>query len=197
MSDEETLKIYATQSENYAALTDDDLSSDPLLAEFIAALPRGGSALDLGCGPGTAAGVMANAGLLVHATDAVPEMIALAAQHPLVHTDVQTFDQTTGTALYDGIWANFSLLHAQRSALPTILRALHTALKPNGYFHIGMKLGETTARDSIGRQYTYVTEPELRALLGIAGFTITKKHTGSGKGLDGTYADWIALAAYG
>lgn len=197
MSDEETLKIYATQSENYAALTDDDLSSDPLLAEFIAALPRGGSALDLGCGPGTAAGVMANAGLLVHATDAVPEMIALAAQHPLVHTEVQTFDQTTGTALYDGIWANFSLLHAQRSALPTILRALHTALKPNGYFHIGMKLGETTARDSIGRQYTYVTEPELRALLGIAGFTITKKHTGSGKGLDGTYADWIALAAYG
>jgi SAM-dependent methyltransferase len=197
MSDEETLKIYATQSENYAALTDDDLSSDPLLVEFIAALPRGGSALDLGCGPGTAAGVMANAGLSVHATDAVPEMIALAAQHPLVHAEVQTFDQITGTALYDGIWANFSLLHAQRSALPTILRALHTALKPNGYFHIGMKLGDTTARDSIGRQYTYVTEPELRALLGTAGFTITKKHTGSGKGLDGTYADWIALAAYG
>ena len=197
MSDSETLKIYADQSAKYAALTDDYLSADPLLTDFIAALPLGGSALDLGCGPGTAASVMANAGLQVHATDAVPEMIALATQHPLVHAEVQTFDQITGTNLYDGIWANFSLLHADRSTLPTILAALHTALKPNGYFHIGMKLGETTARDSIGRQYTYVTEGELRALLTTAGFTITKKHTGSGKGLDGTYADWIALAAYG
>lgn len=197
MSDPETLKIYADQSARYAALTDDYLSADPLLTDFIAALPRGGSALDLGCGPGTAASVMANAGLQVHATDAVPEMIALAAQHPLVHAEVQTFDQITGTNLYNGIWANFSLLHAERSTLATILYALHTALKPNGYFHIGMKLGETTARDSIGRQYTYVTEGELRALLTTAGFTITKKHAGSGKGLDGTYADWIALAAYG
>lgn len=197
MSDPKTLKVYAAQSQKYAALTDAELSADPLLDAFIAAIPRGGSALDLGCGPGTAAGVMANAGLQVHATDAVPEMIALAAQHPLVHAEVKTFDQISGTDLYDGIWANFSLLHADRTTLPTILLALHTALKPNGTFHIAMKLGTYTARDSIGRQYTYVTEDELRDLLTTAGFTITKKHTGSGKGLDGTYADWIALAAYG
>ena len=197
MSDHETLKVYAAQSEKYASLTDEFLSSDPLLTDFIAALPLGGNALDLGCGPGTAAAVMANAGLQVHATDAVPEMIALAAKHPLVHAEIQTFDQINGTNLYDGIWANFSLLHADRDALPDILKSLHTALKPNGYFHIGMKLGTNTARDSIGRQYTYVTEDELRALLTTAGFTVIKKHTGSGKGLDGTYADWIALAAYG
>ncbi|WP_298858353.1 class I SAM-dependent methyltransferase [uncultured Sulfitobacter sp.] len=197
MSDPETLKVYAAQSQKYATLTDADLSADPLLTAFIAALPRGGTALDLGCGPGTAACVMANAGLQVHATDAVSEMIALAAQHPLVHAEVKTFDQISGTNLYDGIWANFSLLHADRTALPTILLALHTALKPNGTFHIAMKLGTDTARDSIGRQYTYVIEDELRDLLTTAGFTITKKHTGSGKGLDGTYADWIALAAYG
>lgn len=197
MSDTETLAVYAAQSAKYAALTNADLSTDPLLTDFIASLPKSGSALDLGCGPGTAAGVMANAGLHVHATDAVPEMIALVAKHPLVHAEVKTFDQINGTNLYDGIWANFSLLHAERSILPTILHALHTALKPQGTFHIAMKLGESTARDCIGRQYTYVTEAELRDLLTTAGFTITKKHTGSGKGLDGTYADWIALAAYG
>ena len=197
MSDPETLKVYTVQSAKYAALTDDDLSADPLLTAFITALPRGGSALDLGCGPGTAAGVMANAGLHVHATDAVPEMIALVPQNPQIHAEVKTFSQIDGTKLYDGIWANFSLLHAERATLPTILNSLHIALKPNGYFHIAMKLGTNTARDSIGRQYTYVTEDELRDLLTTAGFTITKKHTGSGKGLDGTYADWIALAAYG
>ena len=197
MSDPETLKVYAARSQNYARLTDGDLSNDPLLADFIAALPHGGSALDLGCGPGTAAGVMAAAGLAVHATDAVPEMIAMAAQNPRVHAEVRTFDQIGGSALYDGIWANFSLLHAARATLPALLETLHTALKPNGYFHIAMKLGTGTTRDRIGRQYTYVTEDELRTLLATAGFTITKMRTGRGKGLDGTYADWIALGAYG
>lgn len=197
MSDHETLKVYAAQSDKYASLTDDHLSNDPMLLAFIAALPHAGSALDLGCGPGTAAAVMAASGLKVHATDAVPEMIALASRHTDVTAEVKTFDQIEGCNIYDGIWANFSLLHAERTALPTILQALHTALKPSGQFHIAMKLGETTARDSIGRQYTYVTEDELRTLLTTAGFTPTKKHEGRDKGLDGTYADWIALAAYG
>ncbi len=152
---------------------------------------------DLGCGPGHCAADMVRAGLTVHATDAVPEMIALAARHAGVDAEVRTFDQIAGTDIYDGIWANFSLLHAERTALPAILKALHTSLRPNGRFHIAMKLGTTTARDSIGRQYTYVTEGELRGLLTAAGFTPTKKHEGRDKGLDGTYADWIALAAYG
>ena len=60
-----------------------------------------------------------------------------------------------------------------------------------------MKLARTNKRDSIGRQYTYVSEAELRDLLSSAGFTVTKTDTGRDKGLDGTYADWIALAADG
>ncbi len=197
MSDPDTLKVYATQAADYAAFSSDHLSRDPLLTAFIAALPAGGHALDLGCGPGAAAAVMAGAGLHVHATDAVAEMIALVPAHPHIRAEVHTFDQISGTDLYDGIWANYSLLHAPREQLPTILRALHTALKSGGQLHIAMKLGDTTDRDSIGRQYTYVTEAELRSLLTAAGFTPTKKHEGRDKGLDGTYADWIALAAYG
>lgn len=197
MSDPETLAVYATQSDHYAALTDDALRCDPLLAAFIDGLPKGAQVLDLGCGPGTAAAAMAAAGLNVHATDAVAEMITLAAQHTGVHAEVMTFDQITGTDIYDGIWANYCLLHAERTALPGILRALHTALRPQGKFHIAMKSGTGTKRDRIGRQYTYVTEAELRGLLADAGFTVNKMTTGRGKGLDGTYADWIALAADG
>lgn len=197
MSDPETLSVYAAKSEEYAAVTAGPAANDPLLASFIASVPTGGTVLDLGCGPGESARVMAEAGIMVHAVDAVPEMIAMADRHNNVQANVMTFDQVNGTDIYDGIWANFSLLHAERSALPNILTALHTALRPSGRFHIGMKLGETTQRDVIGRKYTYVTEDELRGLLTDAGFTVTKKTAGRDKGLDGTYADWIALAADG
>lgn len=195
MSDPETLRVYAAKSADYAAITDAALRNDPILSAFIAGLPGGGSALDLGCGPGTAAAVMAAAGLQVHAIDAVPEMIALAAAHTGVRAEVKTFDQITGSDLYDGVWANFSLLHAARDTLPRILSTLHTTLRAEDKLHIAMKLGRDTKRDAIGRQYTYVTEPELRSLLAAAGFTVTKKHEGRDMGLDGTYADWIALAA--
>lgn len=197
MSDKVTLAVYAAKTAEYAAFSDGILMRDPNLTAFIEALPKDGRALDLGCGPGDSAAAMADAGLLVDAVDAVPEMIALAARHKGVRAEVKTFDEITGTNIYDGIWANFSLLHAERSALPRILSTLHTALHPNGYFHIAMKLGETTKRDVIGRKYTYVTEAELRGLLIDAGFTVTKMTTGRDKGLDGTYADWIALATYG
>lgn len=193
MSDKETLAVYAAKSAEYAALT--QTNDDPILSAFIASLPKGGDVLDLGCGPGQSAKRMADASLRVHATDAVPEMVALAQQHTGVHAQVMTFKQITGTQIYDGIWANFSLLHAARADLPHILRGLHTALREGGKFHIAMKLGSDTKRDAIGRQYTYVTEAELRVLLQGADFRPTKMHTGRDKGLDGTYADWIALAA--
>lgn len=197
MSDPETLAVYAAKTEEYASITSGPAARDPILAAFIAALPSGGSVLDLGCGPGISAAIMAKAGLDVHAVDAVPEMIALAAQEQGVRAEVKTFDEIAGTNIYDGIWANFSLLHAERDALPRILRSLHMALRTGGRFHIAMKLGDETKRDTIGRKYTYVTEAELRNLLGDAGFTVTNSVTGRDKGLDGTYADWIALAADG
>jgi len=197
MSDPKTLTVYAAQSERYASLTNDVLANDPVLTAFIASLPPHAHALDLGCGPGAAATVMAQAGLHVHATDAVPKMIALVPPHLNIHAEVKTFDQIDGIALYHGIWANFSLLHAARAELPRILLALHKSLHRRGVLHIAMKLGEKTARDALGRQYTYVTEQELRTLLADAGFTVTEKNKGRDMGLDGTYADWIALAAYG
>ena len=195
MSDRETLAVYAAKTAEYAAFSDSANARDPLLIAFIAALPVGGAVLDLGCGPGASAAVMADAGLRVHAVDAVPQMVALAARHPGVRAEVAHFDDIDGVDLYDGIWANFSLLHAERDALPRILGALHAALRAGGRLHIAMKLGTGTRRDAIGRKYTYVSEADLRALLGAAGFAITGVRTGREKGLDGTYADWIALAA--
>jgi 2-polyprenyl-3-methyl-5-hydroxy-6-metoxy-1,4-benzoquinol methylase len=197
MSDPETLKVYADKAEEYATLVAGQTPTDPLLTSFIALFAKGSDVLDLGCGPGHAAHVMADAGLTVTATDAVPEMVARADSHPSVTARVATFDDIAGHAVYDGIWANFCLLHAPRADMPRHLAALHTALRPNGVLHIALKTGAGEQRDPIGRLYTYYTDAELTDLLNTAGFTVTNRTTGRDIGLDGVPANWIALRAYG
>ncbi|MEO0389756.1 MAG: class I SAM-dependent methyltransferase [Pseudomonadota bacterium] len=194
MSDKETLAVYASKSGDYAKLTRGEVSDH--LARFIADPPANGRVLDLGCGPGFAAAAMAEAGLQVLATDAVAEMVALAAEHPGVEAVQQAFDGPLQAGAFDGVWANFSLLHAPRTAMAGHLKHLHKALKPNGIFHIGMKLGEGQQRDAIGRLYTYYGEDELVQALETAGFTVTNRSFGRDVGLDGTEADWICLRAH-
>ncbi|MEL7098088.1 MAG: class I SAM-dependent methyltransferase [Pseudomonadota bacterium] len=196
MSDDETLSVYAQKARDYANLTRSD-RIDRHLAAFLDALPQGARVLDLGCGPGFAARTMAEAGMRVLATDAVAEMVALAAQHQGVEARQQAFDGPLEAGSFDGIWANFSLLHAPRAAMPGHLRHLRAALKDGGRFHIGMKLGTDAHRDSIGRLYTYYTDEELSGLLTEAGLSVQSRSFGRDVGLDGTEADWICISAHG
>ncbi|MEQ3670442.1 class I SAM-dependent methyltransferase [Pseudophaeobacter sp.] len=197
MSDTETLKVYGDRAADYAALNQDYLSNDPRLLEFITACPSAGRVLDLGCGPGTSAAVMAKAGLRADATDASQEMVALAQALPGVTAWRATFEEIQGVALYDGIWANYSLLHAPRAAMPHHLAALKRALKSNGVFYIALKLGKGEARDALGRLYTYYEEDDLQDLLKTAGFTVLNCAFGESEGLDGTMARWISVACHG
>lgn len=196
MSDPETVAVYDRQAADYARMTESEARDRQLLA-FIADIPAGGRVLDLGCGPGIAAREMSAAGLAVDATDASEEMVALAASMPGVSAWHATFDDIAGTGIYDGIWANFSLLHAPRAAMPGHLAALAKALKPNGRFHIGVKTGEGEQRDALGRLYTYYTDAELSGLLEDAGLHVFERRTGTSRGLDGTMAPWLVLEARG
>ena len=196
MSDPETIRIYDDRASDYAALTEDHNAADPMLEAFVAMLPSGGRVLDLGCGPGTSAAQMARAGLAVVAVDASAEMVALAAQHPGVTARQARFDEIGETATYDGIWANFSLLHAPHAEFPGHLARLFRALKPGGIFHIALKLGTGEGRDSLGRFYSYHQEDALEHLLQQAGFTVTDRAFGAGPGLSGKVEDWIAMRAH-
>jgi SAM-dependent methyltransferase len=197
VSDPETLAAYAREADTYERTVDPYNTRDPRLRNFIAACPPGGRVLDLGCGPGAAAREMAKAGLAADAMDAAPEFVTKAAKHPGVKAWQATFDEIKADSIYDGIWANFSLLHARRADFPRHLAALRHALKPGGVFYIGMKLGTGEQRDRLGRFYTYYTQDELERLLQDAGFTVTGVHLGEGKGLEGTVQPWISVAAHG
>lgn len=194
MTDRETIAAYDARVETYAGLVERD-APDPALVAFIGRLPAGGFVLDLGCGPAQASATMRDHGLRVDPVDASPEMVRLANETHAIGARVANFDAIEGTAIYDGIWANFSLLHAPPEDFPRYLSALHTALKPRGAFHIGMKLGSGARRDRLGRFYAYYTEAELTGHLETAGFTILDSAKGEDMGLAGDVEPWITLTA--
>lgn len=194
MIDDETISAYNNQVEAYADLTR-SASPDSHLVAFIAEIKPGGRILDLGCGPANAAAEMRNHKFEVDAVDASPEMVRLANETYDIGARLAGFDDIDEIEAYDGIWANFSLLHASAEDFPRHLATLHQALKPGGYFHIGMKLGTGSVRDKLGRHYSYYSQPELSDLLNSVGLVVIAASTGEDLGLAGDVEPWIVLRA--
>ena len=194
MSDAETIGVYDAKAADYATLTA-RTRPDPQLLEFLAAAQTDGPFLDLGSGPGVAAGIMADHGHKAIAWDPSQAMVELADRHPGVTARQAGFDDlsTLAPASLGGVWANFSLLHAARADIPRHFLDIRQALQPSGLFHIAVKLGEGEARDALGRFYTYFGEAELRGLLTAAGLTPFKITFGKDRGLAGPVEPWIAI----
>ena len=193
--DKITINIYNEKTTDYQNMAK---SSAEMSAEkdFAASIPVGGYVLDYGCGPGRTAGYFAECGLQTHAFDASIEMVKLARNNIGVKVWLGSFESFSADYTYDGIWANFSLLHASREEMPNLLKTIHSALKTKGKLFLGLKLGTGQARDNLGRFYTYYDKEELRNLLKTAGFKWESHITGSGKGLDGTVSKWISVLAH-
>ena len=194
MPDARTIAVYDAKAADYARMVDSG-GPDQSLRDFISTLPKGASVLDLGCGPGGASAHMRNAGLNPDPVDASPAMVALAKERFGLASRLATFDDIDGEALYDGVWANFSLLHAPRADLPHLFAALAHALRSGGHFHVGVKTGTGEARDAIDRLYTYVTVEELHRLFTDAGLTVVSTREGSEKGLAGTDDPFVLCLA--
>lgn len=194
MPDARTIAFYDTAAERYATLTDRG-TPGALLKSFMALLPAHARVLDLGCGPARASVHLRDAGFHPDPVDASQGMVTLANNAHDIDARLLTFDELDAVAAYDGVWANFSLLHAPAADLPGHLRAIATALRPRGVFHIAMKVGEGEARDKIDRKYTYVTPAGLQNMLQDAGFTVLAIDEGREVGCAGTDDPYVAMRA--
>ena len=194
-SDQETLSFYDGAAAKYAGKFGRETPDDDLLA-FMGDVKPGGRVLDLGCGPGNSTAMMRDAGFVVEASDASQSMADLAREKYGLNVRVETFDALPSQSGYDGIWANFSLLHAARADLPRHLKAINAALVPGGIFHLGLKLGDGEERDHLGRFYAYHTEEELLTHLANAGFTDVVTRTGTAKGMAGTMDPFIIIRTH-
>ena len=193
--DLETIQVYEKRAADYVKLGPNQ-SETLRLNAFIASLSTSAVVLDYGCGPGHAAAAMDRAGLSVDAMDASREMVRMCSEYQGINVMHRRFDQFDAENRYDGIWASFSLLHAQKSEFPALLAAIRKALKPTGQFWIGMKLGSGEARDKLGRFYAYYTQGELETHLTNARFSISEVETGTSKGLAGSVDPHIAISAH-
>jgi SAM-dependent methyltransferase len=194
-TDPRTIAAYNARARDYAAHVG-STGPDRHLTAFMARLPAGAMVLDLGCGPGTASAHLRAKGHLTDAIDASSAMVALANETHGLGARVASFDEVVAVAVFDGIWANFSLLHAPRADLPRHLSALHRALKPGGVLHLGMKTGAGDARDTLDRHYTYYSVDELQAVLFAAGFMLDCLFEGRERGLAGTDDPFVIMVAH-
>ena len=169
--DTETIKYYDKSAESYLDKVCNTYPDSDLLS-FINSIKSGGTVLDLGCGPGNSSAMMQGAGLNVQASDCSQKMVDIAKNKFNVDAIKAEFKELSEIDLYDGVWANFSLLHAPRSEMLSNLKKINRSLKKKGYLHIGLKIGNGEKRDTLGRQYTYYQPKELKSLLISAGFTI-------------------------
>ena len=139
-ADARTIAVYNARAGDYDDCFRQD-RPDRHLQAFIDALPHPARVLDLGCGPATASAFLRAAGHDPDPVDASSAMVALANERHAIGARLASFDEIDAVAAYDGVWANFSLLHAARSDLPRHLGALHRALKAGELLHLGMKTG--------------------------------------------------------
>ncbi|MBE1295165.1 class I SAM-dependent methyltransferase [Phycobacter azelaicus] len=199
MSDKETLAVYARAAADYAKgfARSKDTEQEEDYAAFTNRLPVGARVLDLGCGPGHWAARLRDDGYDTDALDASEKMAEHARMAYGLEVSVGSFSTLKAERTYDGIWANFSLLHVPRTDLPTELERIKRALKPGGTFSIGMKLGSGEGRDSLGRFYAYYGEEELKQLLTEAGFAVFRSRKGNGKGLAGAEETFVVMTAHG
>lgn len=195
MADKKTIETYNAKAADYVKMVSRS-EPDQDLRAFIKAVPNGGLVLDWGCGPGNTSAMLHDAGFVVDAVDASEKMVEMAHSEFGVSAKLATFDDLILQDHYDGIWANFSLLHAPKSDMPRHLKSVHSALKPGGHFHIGMKLGTGESRDTIDRMYTYYEETKLKDLMKTAGFTIITSRLRAEAGLAGDVSPFAIITAH-
>lgn len=157
--DDRTLHFYADHAPTYVASGAAGASRH--LPSFLELLPPRSKILELGCGGGRDAQAMMAAGHLVDPTDGTAEIAHKAEQLLQVPVRVMRFDQLNVFEVYDAVWANASLLHVPRPALPSILEKIRNALKPGGLHHATYKAGGKEGRDRNGRYFNYLSPDEV------------------------------------
>ncbi len=140
------------------------------------------SILDLGSGPGRDSEFFKKKQFEPLCVDLSPEMISRCLQKGL-NAKVMSFDQLEfPSKSFDAVWSQNSLLHVPKKNLPDILNRVHSILKEEGVFFLGIYGGEDSegvwAEDHYEpkRYFSFFSNRSLQEMIKPY-FTIEKYHT--------------------
>ena len=174
-----TLDVYEARAAEWVARRDADVEPARAFPEWPGAAfppPRTGRVVDLGCGPGWHLPELPPGTV---ALDGTAAMLALAGARepgaPRVRADLRALP--FGRHTLDGAWAERSLVHVDRRAVPMALWDLHRAVRVGGRVHLGLfgddlEHGTIEGDDFAGRSFSAWPEPLLRHVIEGAGFEV-------------------------
>jgi 2-polyprenyl-3-methyl-5-hydroxy-6-metoxy-1,4-benzoquinol methylase len=164
------------------------------LRRLLGAVPTGGTALEVGSGPGWDADFVEAHGVSVRRTDVTTAFIDLQAERGKV---VERLD-ITGDDLggpYDAVLALAVLQHVDRALVPALLGRVAGALKPGGAFLVSVREGDGEQWEvgASGNPYFTVLwrEPDLCDALEDAGFALEWRAWGE----DSEESRWLTFLA--
>lgn len=127
--------------------------------------------MDLGCGPGRDLRYFAELGHEAIGIDGSTALAELARSHSGCEVLVQDFlELNLPETWFNGIFANASLFHVERDAVPQMLSRLHGALTPRGVLFTSNPRGNDVQGMKGGRFSCLHSEQTWRRLVTAAGF---------------------------
>lgn len=109
--------------------------------KFLSYLPPKAHILDAGCGVGRDAKYFRSKEMYVTAFDASEKMVELASIEAKMDVKYCRFQDLDFDQMFDGIWAQASLLHIPYSETRSVYEKMHRSLKPSGIFYGSYKYG--------------------------------------------------------
>ena len=198
-----TVRAYDAHASDYGVNTADlPASVREAIGRFVGLLRPGARVLEIGSGSGRDARLLEEAGVAVRRTDITPAFVRLLRDagydadvvDPLVD---DLADPTTPGTPYAGVWANASLLHADREDVPRVLSRLADATEPGGVLFLALKEGDGEDWSVHGnvtapRFFTFWREEPLRSALEGAGWRVASVERDTGNRGEG----WLLVGAH-
>ncbi len=188
-----TIATYQVTAQDYADQTQRPSDAVVRFYDALAELVGSGRVLEVGSGPGRAAGYLEERGVPVDRTDATPAFVEMqrSAGHRAGLLDVRT-DDLGGP--YAAVLADAVLLHLDRPQFEAVLAKARAAVEDGGILAVTLKEGDgsgwTTAKLGKPRHYTYWREQGLRDVLTRTGWAVV-----SLEHVQGRVDPWLYLLA--
>lgn len=159
---------YDNIASDYKATVKSDDVDHRFIEKFISLFKPGQKILDIGAGTGTISSHMQHDHQLeVIAIDLSQEMVNLAkSEHPdlkILLMDLHSLQFPD--AAFDGVFANYVLIHVEEKDVPPALKEVARTLKSGGYLYLALQ-EPITPMDKDG-YYSVVYKPEVKMFLNL------------------------------